>query len=128
MTYEFEKLGKPMNQPSKDMETFPAPEHVTLVRFTSDEVSSYCPVTAQPDFNTVVIEYEPDKMCIESKSLKLYLWTFRDEHIFGEGLANQIALDIFNTAEPFSVRVTLQQNVRGGIQMDAIAEIEREDD
>lgn len=117
-----------MNQPSKEMETFPAPEHVTAVRFTSDEVTSYCPVTAQPDFNTVLIEYEPDKLCVESKSLKLYLWTFRDEHIFGEGLANQIALDIFNTVEPFRIKVTVQQNIRGGIQMDAIAEIEKEDD
>ncbi|HID51151.1 MAG TPA: preQ(1) synthase [Anaerolineae bacterium] len=125
MTYEFEKLGKPMNQPSKEMETFPSPPHVTLVRFTSDELTSFCPVTEQPDFNTVEIEYVPDKLCVESKSLKLYLWTFREERIFGEGLAAQIAQDLMDTLQPYSCKVTLHQNIRGGIKMTAVAEIER---
>ena len=95
MTFDFKKLGKPMNQPSKEMETFPAPPNVTVVKFTSDELTSFCPVTEQPDFNTVEIEYHPDQLCVESKSLKLYLWTFREERIFGEGLAHQIAQDMF---------------------------------
>jgi 7-cyano-7-deazaguanine reductase len=128
MTYEFEKLGRPMNQPSKEMETFPAPPHVTLVRFTSDELTSFCPVTEQPDFNTVEIEYRPDKLCVESKSLKLYLWTFREERIFGEGLAAQIAQDLMDTLQPHSCKVTLQQNIRGGLQMTAVAEINRENE
>lgn len=125
MTLEFKALGKPMNAPSKEMETFPKPEHVTQVFFTSDELTSFCPVTDQPDFNTVEIEYHPDQLCVESKSLKLYLWTFREEHIFGEGLASTIAQDIFDALQPFYCRVTLQQNVRGGLQMTAVAEIDR---
>ena len=59
--------------------------------FTSEELSSLCPVTEQPDLSTVVIEYEPDKPCVESKSLKLYLWWFRDRAVFAEALAAEIA-------------------------------------
>lgn len=123
MTFDFKKLGKPMNQPSKEMETFPAPPNVTVVKFTSDELTSFCPVTEQPDFNTVEIEYHPDQLCVESKSLKLYLWTFRDERIFGEGLADQIAQDIFNKLQPHYCKVTLIQSIRGGLQMTAVAEM-----
>ncbi len=128
MEYEFNKLGRPMNQPSKDLETFPAPPHVKRVVFTTDEVTSFCPVTGQPDFNTVTIEYAPDQLCVESKSLKLYLWTFRDEPIFGEGLASTIAQDIFDALQPFTCKVTLAQNIRGGLQMTAVAQIAREDE
>ncbi len=123
MTFDFKKLGKPMNAPSKEMETFPAPPNVTVVKFTSDELTSFCPVTEQPDFNTVEIEYHPDQLCVESKSLKLYLWTFRDERIFGEGLADQIAQDIFNKLQPHYCKVTLIQSIRGGLQMTAVAEM-----
>lgn len=123
--YEFEKLGRPMNQPSKDLETFPAPANVTSVTFTSDELSSFCPVTEQPDYNSVIIEYQPDQLCVESKSLKLYLWTFRDERIFGEGLAHTIAQDLFDKLRPFYCKVTLIQNIRGGLQMTAVAEVKR---
>ncbi|MCA9981635.1 MAG: preQ(1) synthase [Anaerolineales bacterium] len=122
-TYDFTKLGKAMNAPSKELETFPAPPHVTAVSFTSDELTSFCPVTEQPDFNTVVIEYAPDQLCVESKSLKLYLWSFREERIFGEGLASEIAGDIFDKLAPHWVKVTLHQNIRGGLQMTAVAEL-----
>ena len=124
-TYEFEKLGRPMNQPSKELETFPKPANVTSVTFTSDELSSFCPVTEQPDYNSVIIEYHPDQLCVESKSLKLYLWTFRDERIFGEGLAHTIAQDLFDKLAPFYCKVTLIQNIRGGLQMTAVAEAKR---
>ncbi|RMG90643.1 MAG: preQ(1) synthase [Chloroflexi bacterium] len=124
-TYEFKALGKPVTQPTKELETFPKPEHVTLVKFTTDEVTSFCPVTGQPDFNTVEIEFRPDKLCVESKSLKLYLWSFRDEHIFGEGLAHTIAADIYKAVQPFYVKVTLIQSIRGGLQLTAVAEIHR---
>jgi 7-cyano-7-deazaguanine reductase len=127
MSYDFKALGKDMSQPSKDLEVFPTPEHVQLVRFTSDEVTSFCPVTGQPDFNKVEIEFKPDKWCVESKSLKLYLWTFRDEAIFGEGLASEIAKDIAAALDPFYCRVTLHQSVRGGIQMTAVAEVHRDE-
>ncbi|MBX3056005.1 MAG: preQ(1) synthase [Anaerolineae bacterium] len=123
MEYDFTKLGRPMNEPSKELDRFPAPAHVTLVRFTSDELTSFCPVTAQPDFNTVEIEYAPDQWCVESKSLKLYLWTFRDEPIFGETLAATIAQDLFDQLQPHFCRVTLHQNIRGGLQMTAVAEV-----
>ncbi len=126
MEYNFKSLGQGKNEPSKELDTFPKPEHVTLVTFTCDELTSFCPVTAQPDFNTVEIAYHPDKLCVESKSLKLYLWSFREEQIFGEGLAGQIAQDIFEQLQPFSCTVTLHQNIRGGIQMTAVAECKRE--
>lgn len=123
MTTEFRALGKPTTAPSKELDTFPCPEHVTLVRFTSDELTSFCPVTGQPDFNSVVIEYQPDRLCVESKSLKLYLWSFREEHLFGEKLASTIAQDIVNALRPRYCKVTLTQNVRGGMQLTAVAEI-----
>jgi 7-cyano-7-deazaguanine reductase len=121
--YDFTKLGRPMTEPSKELDTFAKPGSVTKVIFTSDELTSFCPVTGQPDFNTVEIEYHPDAVCVESKSLKLYLWTFREERIFGEGLAHQIAQDMFEKLQPFYCKVTLQQSIRGGLQMTAVAEI-----
>ena len=125
MTYAFKSLGTENNKPSKELELFPTPEHVQLVRFTSDELTSFCPVTGQPDFNKVEIEFRPDEWCVESKSLKLYLWTFREEPIFGEGLASVIAHDISAALNPHYCRVTLFQNIRGGLQMTAVAEIQR---
>lgn len=125
MNYDFKALGRPMNKPSKEVDTFATPAHVTLVRFTSDELTSFCPVTGQPDFNKVEIEYQPDQLCVESKSLKLYLWTFRDEPIFGEGLASTIAQDLVAALNPVFCKVTLIQNIRGGLQMTAVAEIRR---
>jgi 7-cyano-7-deazaguanine reductase len=127
MDYDFKALGKPMNVPSKELETFPRPSNVKVVRFTTDEVTSFCPVTGQPDFNTVEIAYQPDQLCVESKSLKLYLWTFRDERIFGEGLASTIAQDLFDALQPFYCKVTLDQSIRGGLQMTAVAEVMREE-
>jgi 7-cyano-7-deazaguanine reductase len=127
MSYDFKALGKAIAAPSKDLETFPKPDYVAKVTFTSDELTSFCPVTGQPDFNSVVIEYQPDELCVESKSLKLYLWSFRDEHIFGESLAGIIAHDIFEKLRPFYCQVTLQQSIRGGLQMTAVAERQRED-
>ena len=123
MSLDFKKLGRPMNEPSKELETFPTPPHVKVVTFTTDELTSFCPVTEQPDFNTVVIEFHPDKLCVESKTLKLYLWTFREERIFGEGLASQIAHDIYEKLQPHFVKITLIQNIRGGLQMTAVAEL-----
>jgi 7-cyano-7-deazaguanine reductase len=104
---------------------FPAPADVTLVRFTSDEVSSICPVTAQPDVATVVIEYSPDKFCIESKSLKLYLWRFRNMAVFAEALAAEIANEVMVTVKPNWVKVQLTQHPRGGIEVHAVAERNR---
>lgn len=119
---EFQFLGKKVNAPTKQLDTFPKPEHVQTVTFQSNELTSFCPVTNQPDFNTVTIEYAPDKLCVESKSLKLYLWSFREEAIFAEGLANTMANDLFNALQPHWCKITLIQNVRGGLQLSVVAE------
>ncbi len=89
--------------PIEHVETFPAPANVTSVRFTNDELTSMCPVTQQPDLSTVVIEYVPAEWCVESKSLKLYLWGFRDRAVFAEALAAEIAGEIMTTAQPSRV-------------------------
>lgn len=119
---EFNFLGKKVNTPSKQLDTFEKPVNVKVVKFESNELTSFCPVTHQPDFNTVTIEFEPDKLCIESKSLKLYLWSFREEAIFAEGLANTIAEDVYKAIKPVWCKITLVQNVRGGMQLSVVAE------
>lgn len=116
-------LGATVQHPIPHVEVFPAPDHVTTVRFTTDELSSICPVTNQPDLSRLVIEYDPASHCIESKSLKLYLWGFRDRAVFAEALAAEIADEVMATAEPRRVRVELVQRPRGGIEVTAIAEL-----
>ncbi len=118
---ELTVLGHTVRDPIEHVEVFPAPEHVTTVRFTTDEVASLCPVTKQPDLSHIVIEYEPDQWCVESKSLKLYLWRFRDRAVFAEALAAEIAGEVMATAAPTSVRVTLTQRPRGGIEVEVVA-------
>lgn len=115
-------LGSEARQPIDHVEVFPAPGHVTIVRAVTDEVASMCPVTQQPDLSRVEIEYEPGDFCVESKSLKLYLWSFRDRAVFAEALAAEIAGEIFNTAQARRVTVTLTQRPRGGITISAVAE------
>jgi 7-cyano-7-deazaguanine reductase len=116
-------LGSEARHPIDHVEVFPAPDHVTSVTFTTDEVSSLCPVTEQPDLSRVVIEYEPDEWCVESKSLKLYLWGFRDRKVFAEALAGEIAAEIMATAAPRRVTVRITQRPRGGITIEAVAEL-----
>lgn len=116
-------LGATVRHAIDHVEVFPAPAHVTTVRFSTDEVSSMCPVTGQPDLSSVVIEYEPAGKCVESKSLKLYLWRFRDRAVFAEALAAEIAAEIMSTAAPRRVRVILTQRPRGGIELTATAEL-----
>lgn len=79
-----------------------------------------CPVTAQPDISSVVIEYEPDHWCVESKSLKLYLWSFRDRAMFAEALAVEIADEFVHSVDPKRVTVTLTQRPRGGIELQTV--------
>ena len=78
-----------------------------------------CPVTSQPDLSTVEITYEPDRWCVETKSLKLYLWGFRQRPVFAEALAAEIAGEVMATAQPQRVTVTLTQRPRGGIVVSA---------
>ncbi|MEY2939560.1 MAG: preQ(1) synthase [Ilumatobacteraceae bacterium] len=118
-------LGSTVREAIDHVEVFPAPTHVTTVRFTTDELASICPVTAQPDLSKVVIEYQPDQFCIESKSLKLYLWRFRNMAVFAEALAAEIAGEVMTTVKPVWVRVELTQRPRGGIEVHAVAERNR---
>jgi 7-cyano-7-deazaguanine reductase len=123
---ELTVLGHTVRHAIDHVEVFPAPPNVSTVRFTTDEVASMCPVTEQPDLSHVVIEYTPDQWCIESKSLKLYLWSFRDRAVFAEALAAEIAGEVMTTARPKSVTVTLTQRPRGGIEVEAVARLPRQ--
>jgi len=119
---ELTLLGATVRHAVDHVEVFPAPAHVTTVRMTNDELTSMCPVTGQPDLATVEITYRPDRWCVESKSLKLYLWRFRDRAVFVEQLAAEIADEIALTAEPQEVRVVVTQRPRGGIEVQATVE------
>ena len=119
---ELTVLGSTVRHAIEHVEVVAAPEHVTTVTFTNEELTSICPVTQQPDLATVVIEYVPNEWCVESKSLKLYLWQFRDRAVFAEALAAEIAGEIMTTAMPHRVKVTLEQRQRGGIGLTAVAE------
>jgi len=102
-------------------EAFPAPD-VQSVTLTATEFTSICPRTGQPDFGSVVIEYTPGERCLESKALKFYLWSYRDEGAFCESLAARIADDIVYAIRPKALRVQVNQNVRGGIALLAVAQ------
>ena len=101
-------------------EAFPAPD-VETVTLTATEFTSICPRTGQPDFGSVIIEYTPGGRCLESKALKFYLWSYRDEGAFCESLAARIADDIVYAIQPKALRVQVNQNVRGGIALVAVA-------
>lgn len=116
-------LGQVIRGPMDHLECFPAPANCSRVRFMTDELTSLCPVTGQPDISSVEITYEPNERCIESKSLKLYLWSFRDKAAFAEALAGEIAAEVMRAAEARSVRVVLTQHIRGGIVTEATAEL-----
>ena len=124
---ELTVLGNTVRHAIDHVEVFPAPADVSQVTFTSDELASMCPVTEQPDLSTVVIRYEPDEWCIESKSLKLYLWGFRDRAVFAEALAAEIAGEVMATARPHEVTVTITQKPRGGIEVEAVSHLTRPD-
>ncbi len=103
--------------PSKKIETFenPAPHRDYVVRFDCPEFTSVCPMTGQPDFATLHIEYVPDRLCIELKSLKLYLWSFRDEGHFHEAVTNLVLDELVAKVSPRRMKVVGDFNIRGGI-------------
>lgn len=119
---DFTALGHAGSEQYAGLETFPNPG-VSLVDMTSDELTAVCPITGQPDFYLASIEYEPDRLCLESKSLKLYLARYRNEGAFCEALAVRIRDDVAAALELESSRVTvtLEQKARGGITITAIA-------
>jgi 7-cyano-7-deazaguanine reductase len=122
-TDELTILGATVRHPVEHLETFPAPHGCTRVRFSCEEVASMCPVTEQPDLSTVVIEYSPHDRCVESKSLKLYLWSFRDAAVFAEQLAVDIAHEVVRAAAPTWVEVHVTQRARGGIVTETFARL-----
>jgi 7-cyano-7-deazaguanine reductase len=111
-------------QPATAIETFPnpAPEHDYTIRMDIPEFTCLCPKTGQPDFATLELEYVPDRLCIELKSLKLYLWSFRDRGSFHEAVTNQIIEHLAGSIAPRFMRLTARFNVRGGIYTSVIAE------
>ena len=121
----FQALGHRVTEPLRRLETFPTPAGVTRVVMESDEVTSLCPVTGQPDWERVRIEFIPGPLCLESKSLKLYFWSFRDEGHFCEALAARVAADVAAAVQPKWIKVTVFQKARGGITITAESEIGR---
>ena len=112
----------PLPTPSSPMEArevlksaaFEAPD-VQVITLEATEFTALCPKTDQPDFGTVTIEYLPADLCIESKSLKYYLWSYRNEGVFCESIAARIADDIMYAIEARALEVEVTQNIRGGI-------------
>ncbi len=119
---QLKHLGQPSFAPTKELDTFEAPVGVGVVTFTTRELTAFCPVTHQPDYYHLTISYQPDKKCVESKSLKLYVMTFRDSAAFAEALSVEIMNDIMNATQARHVRVELVQQVRGGLELKVVSE------
>ena len=105
-------------KPTKSLETFPNsnPERDYEIAFEAPEFTCLCPMTSQPDFATIRIRYVPDQKCVELKSLKLYLWSYRDEGTFHEAVTNKIANDLIAALDPRYLYVEGDFFVRGGIK------------
>ena len=112
------------SQPSTDLETFanPRPEHDYTIRMRIPEFTCLCPKTGQPDFATLELEYVPDRACVELKSLKLYIWSFRDRGAFHEAVTNEIADHLARTVSPRFLRLQARFKVRGGIYTRVVVE------
>jgi len=109
---------------SKDLETFDNPQldRDYTIRIRVPEFTCLCPKTGQPDFATLMFEYVPDKLCVELKSLKLYVWAFREQGAFHEAVTNAILDDLVQLIDPRFMRLTADFNVRGGIYTTVVAE------
>ena len=113
-----------MTEPSTRLETFanPAPERDYTIRMTIPEFSCLCPKTGQPDFATLKLEYVPAERCVELKSLKLYIWSFRSRGAFHEAVTNEILGHLVAATTPRFMRLSAEFNVRGGIYTTVVAE------
>ena len=111
-------------KPSKRLEAFenPEPGRDYTIRIEVPEFTCLCPKTGQPDFAEITIEYVPDKLCVELKALKLYMWSFREQGAFHEAVTNEILDDIVKAISPNFMRIRAAFNVRGGIYTNVIAE------
>ncbi len=111
-------------QPSRDLEVFVNPQLLMdyTIRIDIPEFTCLCPKTGQPDFATLQIEYVPDQYCVELKSLKLYVWSFREQGAFHEAVTNQILQDLITACQPRFMRIRAIFNVRGGIYTTVVVE------
>lgn len=125
---ELTLLGKGA-RPTKKLEAFPNrhPERDYVVTLRTEEFTCVCPATGQPDFAKLAIQYIPDKKILESKSLKLYLWSFRNQGVFHEHVTNVILDDLVKVLEPRWCKVTADFGVRGGISITVEAEYKKKD-
>lgn len=112
------------SRPAKTLETFanPAPHRDYHIHMEIPEFTCLCPKTGQPDFAVLTLDYVPDKLCVELKSLKLYVWSFRDEGHFHEDVTNRILDDLAKAVKPHFMRLTARFYVRGGIFTNVVAE------
>jgi 7-cyano-7-deazaguanine reductase len=112
------------SRPSKRLETFPnpAPERDYRIHMEIPEFTCVCPMTGQPDFATLILDYVADKRCIELKSLKQYVWSFRNEGAFHEAVTNRMLADLARAAQPRYMKLEARFNVRGGIYTTVVAE------
>jgi len=110
--------------PSKDLEVFPNPQpgRDYTIHFRIPEFTCLCPKTGQPDFAELHIDYVPDRLCVELKSLKLYVWSFRDQGAFHEAVTNEILADLVAATAPRFMRLLAEFGVRGGIYTTVVAE------
>ena len=113
------KAKLPASPAEARLETFPnpAPRRNYWIHFETDDFTSICPVTGQPDFDWIDIDYVPDRLCVESKSLKFYLASYRNEHAFNEAVTNRILDDFVKACTPREAIVTAQFSARGGIAL-----------
>jgi 7-cyano-7-deazaguanine reductase len=120
-------LGRKTTQPRRKLEVFPNhhPGRRYTVTLSTQEFTCLCPATGQPDFAALTIAYIPDKWILESKSLKLYLWSYRDEGVFHEHVVNTICDDLVKVLAPHWIEVTGVFNARGGIGISVVATHER---
>jgi 7-cyano-7-deazaguanine reductase len=111
-------------RPSKKLETFPnpAPQRDYLVHIEVPEFTCLCPLTGQPDFATLILDYVPDRRNVELKALKLYVWSYRDEGAFHEAVTNRILDDLVTSLSPRFARLTAKWYVRGGLFTTVVAE------
>jgi 7-cyano-7-deazaguanine reductase len=111
-------------RPSKRLETFPnpKPERDYRIHMEMPEFTCVCPLTGQPDFATLVLDYVPERKCVELKSLKLYVWSYRAEGAFHEAVTNRILDDLVRATQPRFMRLEARFSVRGGIYTSVFAE------
>jgi 7-cyano-7-deazaguanine reductase len=116
--------ASPPSVPSKELQVFPnpTPKRDYVIQFQIPEFTCHCPLTGQPDFAHFTIDMVADKLCVELKSLKMYMWSYRNEGAFHEKVTNDIVDDIVEATNPRFIRITAKWYVRGGIYTNVVAE------